>query len=447
MKLPILADDVEGGDFAEGGLDGLFLRFMCGDDDLRRLVGLVGLLLDEGGDAYLVAAEDGGNAGENAGAVGDGHAHVVARAQVVDGSKRESAASRPAQWLTVALREVVGGVEDVGDDGAGGGLRPGARALEEDAIQEVAFDLDGVEDAVDFGQRLVFGQQDGVDARLYGAVFLLADGEELDCVAHLAGVAEVLGAEVGDAFAIDLVGRDDGAEGEAGEDGDLVGGVDALHVVRGVGFGVAERLRAAQGIGEVAAFLAHGSQDVVRGAVDDGGDGSDVVGEEVALEGRDYGYAAADAGFVEDVDVVLAGGVEQLGAVLGHDLLVGGDDVASGLEGLAHEAESGVLAAEELDDDVELGREEVFGVAGDDGGVEAEAHGLFDILFEDANEGERAAKLLGEKGLLIEQDAGDGAADDADAHEANADGAMVGWLALQLALLLIRRFLPRPRDG
>ena len=223
------------------------------------------------------------------------------------------------------------------------------------------------------------------------------------------------------------------------EDGELVGGVDAFDVVRRVGLRVAERLGAPQRVGEIAAVLAHGREDVVGGAVDDGGDGGDVVGQEVALEGRDNRYAAADAGFVEDVDVVLLRRRQELRTVLGHNLLVGGDDVASRLEGASHEVEGGVFAAQELDDDVEIGREEGFGVGRDDGRVQAEAGGLVEVLLEDAGEDERTAELLGEKGLLFEQDAGDAAADDADAHEAYADVApTAGWLELQLAVPPIR---------
>ena len=39
-------------------------------------------------------------------------------------------------------------------------------------------------------------------------------------------------------------------KGERREDGELVGGVDALDVVRGVGFGVAETLRLGERLGE-----------------------------------------------------------------------------------------------------------------------------------------------------------------------------------------------------
>ena len=55
-------------------------------------------------------------------------------------------------------------VEQIGDDGAGGGVGAGALAFEDGAAEEVAFDGDGVEHAVDAGQGVALGEQGGVDA-------------------------------------------------------------------------------------------------------------------------------------------------------------------------------------------------------------------------------------------------------------------------------------------
>ena len=82
----------------------------------------------------------------------------------------------------------------------------------------------------------------GFDAVLVAA----GDGEQLDRVAELGCVAEVARGEPSDALAVDLVRVDVRMEGEAGQDGELVGGVVALDVVRGLGLRIAEVLSAEQ---------------------------------------------------------------------------------------------------------------------------------------------------------------------------------------------------------
>ena len=62
------------------------------------------------------------------------------------------------------------------------------------------------------------------------------------------------------------------AEGEGGEDRELVGGIDAVDVEGRVGLRVAEPLRLGEHVGELAAALLHHGQDVVAGAVEDAGD-------------------------------------------------------------------------------------------------------------------------------------------------------------------------------
>ena len=78
--------------------------------------------------------------------------------------------------------------------------------------------------------------------------------------------------DVGDAFHVDVVGRDLGAEGKAGQDRQLVGGVVALDVEGRIGLGVAEALRILQAGLEGQALGLHAGQDVVAGAVEDAED-------------------------------------------------------------------------------------------------------------------------------------------------------------------------------
>src|SRR4030042_3300297 len=112
------------------------------------------------------------------------------------------------------------------------------------------------------------------------------------------GVAEVAGAEAGDSLPVDVLGVDVGVEGQAGQDGHLVGGIHALDVVGRVGLGVAQLLGATERRPEVGSLAAHAGQDVVGGAVDDGAYGYEFVGQEIAPQRRDDGDAAAYAGLV-----------------------------------------------------------------------------------------------------------------------------------------------------
>ncbi len=101
------------------------------------------------------------------------------------------AASGSVSQTTVG--EGMGRVEHVGDDGAGCGQRARARPLEHRPPHEVALHLDGVEDAVHLRQGLRLGEENGVNPNLDLPVLPLAHGQQLDGVAHLPGVAEVLG--------------------------------------------------------------------------------------------------------------------------------------------------------------------------------------------------------------------------------------------------------------
>ena len=100
----------------------------------------------------------------------------------------------------------------------------------------------------------------------------LGHAEQLDAVAEFVGHLEVERRDGADALDMDRLRVDLRAEGEAGEDGELVGGVEAADVEGRVGLGVAEPLRVGQALGEGEALQLHARQDVVAGAVEDAGD-------------------------------------------------------------------------------------------------------------------------------------------------------------------------------
>ena len=121
----------------------------------------------------------------------------------------------------------------------------------------------------------------------------------------------------GDAAALDGRHRHGDAEGDLGQDGQLVGGVGAVHVERRIGLGVAALLGLGQGLGVAAAVLGHAGEDEVAGAVEDALQRRDLVGGQALGQGGDDRHAAGDAGLEGDGPAVPAGGVEDLGAVRG----------------------------------------------------------------------------------------------------------------------------------
>ena len=381
--------------------------------------------LADGGDTDALLGEGVSEFGEDAGAVGDGEAEVGGEADF--GERLEGGGvvggALGAGWLA-------GGgyyVEEVGEDGTGGCAGASAGAFEDDGAERFGFDGDGIEDAVDAGHGVVRRDQGGVDAEVEAVRGAAGGGEHADGVAEVGGVPEVAGAEGADALAVDLVGLDAAVEGEGGEDGELVGGVNAFDVVGGVGFGVAEALGLLEGFCVGCAALGHFGDHVVGSAVDDGAEAADIVGLKFALEDADDGDAAADAGFVAEFDAVSAGKVEESWAVLGHDLFVGGDDGFAGAEGAGDAIGGGGFAADQLDHDVDVialaeGERVIKEVGVGDDAV-ATRCGVAD---GDGSNGEVAPGATGEGGSVAAEFVEDAPAHDAEAEQADADIGVVG---------------------
>ena len=203
----------------------------------------VALGLEDGGDADVQGAEDAGDLGDDAGAVLDAEAQVIFGDDLID--RLAGAVEAVGHEAVVAARGLKGGggFGEVGDDGTGGGVLAGAAAVEEGVADDVAVDGEGVEDAVDGGEDVFLGDERGMDAHFdFAAGVGLDNAEELDRVAEGFGEANVATGDLVDAFDEYLIRRNPETIGERGENDGLVRGVPAVHVERGVGFGVAFRL-------------------------------------------------------------------------------------------------------------------------------------------------------------------------------------------------------------
>ena len=91
------------------------------------------------------------------------------------------------------LRKMSGDLREIADDRAGRRVAARAASVIEGVADHVAAHQDGVEDAADRGEDVGLWNQRWMDAHLDRAVAVrLDDGEELEAVAELAGVENVL---------------------------------------------------------------------------------------------------------------------------------------------------------------------------------------------------------------------------------------------------------------
>ncbi len=148
-----------------------------------------------------------------------------------------------------------------------------------------------------------------------------------DAVAELLGVTQIGGFETVDATAGNIAPVDAGAEGQVSEDGQFLRGFGAIDVERGVGFCITEPLRFFDGGVVVGPLLFHLREDEIAGAVQDAAERLNLVGREALADVGDDRNAAGDRRFERDAHIECAGAIEQLGAVLGEQSFVGGDDI------------------------------------------------------------------------------------------------------------------------
>ena len=182
--------------------------------------------------------------------------------------------------------------------------------------------------------------------------------------------ADVDGAHVANAVSGNAGHVEASAESHAGEDAELVARVLTVDVEGGIGFGVSGLLRLGERLVEVDAAGFHLGEDVVGGAVEDAVQGAQAVSGGGFLDDAQDRNAAGDTGFEADGQVAGDGEGEEFVAVLGEELLVGGDDGLAVLEGSAKKLQGVVDAAHGLDDDVNVvGGEKLLPSGGDAGAV------------------------------------------------------------------------------
>ena len=135
-----------------------------------------------------------------------------------------------------------------------------------------------VHGAFHIGNQPLGRNQAGVNAQLdtFGGFF--GNTQQLDAVAQLLGVFDVLRAELGDAFDVGLVKLHRHAKCHGRHQADLVGRIHPLDVKGRVRFCITQALCFFEHHVKVQAFVAHFTQDEVGGAVDDAGNPLNTVG-------------------------------------------------------------------------------------------------------------------------------------------------------------------------
>jgi hypothetical protein len=259
---------------------------------------------------------------------------------------------QPECWHMAAGRDV----DEIGGDRRGRREGPRTPALQYDAADKVAFGDDGIVDPLDSGDRRRPRHHARMDALLEPVLCQPRDAEQLDAVAELFGEVDVEPRNVPDALRVDPVEIDRAAETDTSQDRQLVRGIDAVDVEARIGFGIAELLRFRQDLGEFVRALAHRRQDVVRGAVQDAVDALQPVAGETFSQPLDDRDAARDGGLECENESALLGPRSEPRPVMRHQCLVRRHDVLAMIEGgVEHLPCDAVGAADQLDDDVDLG--------------------------------------------------------------------------------------------
>ena len=159
----------------------------------------------------------------------------------------------------------------------------------------------------------------------------------------------------GDALGVDVLEIDEGAEGQRGQDLQLVGRVHPLDVERRIGLGIAVGLGFLEDQREVEPLVGHLAQDVVAGAVDDAGQRQHPVGDQAFLDRADQRDAAGHRRLEAQRHAVAARRLVELGAVVGEQRLVGRHHVLAGGQRAQDEGARRLEAADQLDHDVDGG--------------------------------------------------------------------------------------------
>ena len=208
-----------------------------------------------------------------------------------------------------------------------GRVCPSTAALQHEIAYKISLHDDGVEHAIGVRNRRALGHEGGIDALLNA--FRMGDGnaEQLDLVAHVAGIADVIQGDGLDALDLDSAEIYLRAESQRCDHRQFVSRIKAADIESRIGFGVAQVLCFLQNFGEAPALIGHLGEDVVASAVHDAEELGNTVADQAFAQRLDDGNAARNGGLEIQRNALGLGGAGQCSTMMGQQGLVGGDDM------------------------------------------------------------------------------------------------------------------------
>ena len=264
------------------------------------------------------------------------------------------------------------------------------------------------------------------ERRIYGNRDLVAVArnarQKLDAVAEIGRVLDVFAREIADAVDLNIVDLRLETESERREDARLVGRIEAVDVERGIRFGVTETLGVLENGIKGKALVLHARKNIVARSVEDTVNRLDVVAGETLAHNADDRDAASDGRAEIDVDVVLRGRIENLFAVFGEKLLVGGDDALAVIERFENERLGDTRSADRLDDDLNgLVAHDALGVRRENTLFNLNAAIRNDVEIGDLFQYDINAKALGHNVTMLQKTVGDSSAHGPETDDTNSD--------------------------
>ena len=273
------------------------------------------------------------------------------------------------QEIGMTTEEIVGLADEVGtvteeipaaatvvDEAEPGTLRHRAlhrlgRLLERDGSPEEALDTYQRSDQYPSTERTVrlllnADRRDEAEALLRRLIDdPSCDAEQFDVVAQRIGVGDVVQTHIADAFDENALHMRRDPVGERGQDGELVGGVDAVHIEARIGLRITERLRFGEDGGEIPFGFLDLIQNVIAGAVQNPHHPLDAIARKPFAEGFEDGNPPGHRRFKGERQVGAFGLYRKLPAVTGDQRLVGGDEMLAVCECRFRERFGGAFCA------------------------------------------------------------------------------------------------------
>ena len=226
------------------------------------------------------------------------------------------------------------------------------------------------------------------------------------------GIPQVGQIQSVDALPRNVVPGHAGAEGQVGQNGQLLRRVAAIDVHRRIGFCIAQPLGLVDRVGIRRAMRFHLRQDVIARAVENGVDRLDFIGREALTDVGDDRNAAGHRGFKGDRAAQFAGPIKQFRPVGGQQRLVRRDDVFSASQQFEHNRAGRPEAADQQRHDRDfLVAGDPLDVIGQDAGRQDDIARFAQIADHDLLEHQLASRMARNPVAVIEQQACDARAD------------------------------------